>query len=74
MRRKKILCNILILGFLLGVYEGKVALWKGNDPKPMKVFPYQASLLPEADRQALEKGIQVDSLWQLKQMIQDYLS
>ena len=67
-------CPIVLLGFLLGIHEGKVALWKDNDPQPIKVFPYQAELLPEADQKALEKGIPVESIRQLRQMIEDYFS
>ena len=74
MKRKKILCNILLFGFLLGVYEGKIALWKDGQTKPMKVLPYQASMLPEADQKALKEGIRFDSLKELYKMMEDYLS
>ena len=74
MKKQKILCNLLILGFLLGVYEGKIALWKDNQAKPMKVFPVQVSILPESDQRALQKGIRVKNLNQLYKMLEDYLS
>ena len=74
MKKRKILCNILIFGFLLGIYEGKIALWKDGQEKPVKVLPYQASMLPEADQEKLEKGIRVESLRELHKMIEDYLS
>ncbi|MBE6934296.1 MAG: hypothetical protein E7462_04505 [Ruminococcaceae bacterium] len=74
MKKQAILCNILLLGFLLGVYEGKIALWKDNQVKPMKVFPYQVSMLPEADQRALQKGIKINKLSQLYKLIEDYLS
>ena len=74
MKKRWIVTQILVLGFILGIHEGKVALWKDNGAKPIKVFPYQASLLPEADQKRLEKGIHVDSIGELRKMIQDYFS
>ena len=74
MKKKKILLNFLLFGFILGVYEGKVALWKDHQKNPIKVIPYQVSMLPEADQKALEKGIKIDSLAQLHKMLEDYLS
>ena len=43
------------LTFLLGVHDGYIALWKEGSPEPAEVFPYKASLLPEADQKRLEK-------------------
>jgi hypothetical protein len=74
MSKQRILANIMLLGFLLGIYEGKVALWKDHNPKPIKVFPYQASQLPEQDQKLLEEGVHVDSLGQLRKLIQDYFT
>ncbi len=71
MKQHRYLYSILLLGFLLGIHEGKIALWKDNDPTPMRVFPYEVSQLPQADQQALKKGIHVDSLGQLKKMLED---
>ena len=53
MSKRAILTNILLLGFLLGIHEGKVAVWKDNQKKPAKVFPYAVSQLPEADQKRL---------------------
>ena len=74
MKTRKLLCNLLVFGFLLGIYEGKVALWRENETKPMKVFPYFASMLPKADQKALSKGIKIDNFSQLHQLLEDYLS
>ena len=41
---------------------------------PLQVYPYQAAMLPDADRSALEKGIYLDSERELKQLLEDYLS
>ena len=72
MRKRRIAAQILLLGFILGVHEGKVALWKENNPKPIKVFPYQASQLPQEDQDRLAQGVHVDSIGQLRKLIQDY--
>lgn len=74
MKKRAILLNMLLLGFLLGIYEGKIALWRNNEPEPIQVFPYRASMLPKADQKALQKGIAIDNLDQLQKLIQDYLS
>ena len=74
MFKRFILTNILLFGFLLGIHEGKVALWKDNHKKPIKVFPYAVSQLPEADQKRLEQGVHVNSIGELYALIQDYLS
>lgn len=65
---------ITLLGFLIGVHGGKIALWVGDDPQPAKVFPYSVSLLPEADREKLEKGIYCKDKEELYRLVEDYLS
>ena len=74
MNKQKILCNILIFGFLLGIYEGKVAIWSDHKKEPLRVFPYSASALPEKDQKRLEAGIHFNNLNELKKFVQDYLS
>lgn len=74
MSKRTILANILLFGFILGIHEGRIALWKDNQKNPMKVFPYQASMLPEEDQKRLEQGIHVDSLNELYKLVEDYLS
>ena len=64
----------LIFGFLLGISDGYVALWKTGNPKPVEIFSYQAKFLPVADQQALEKGIFIDSTDELNRLLEDYLS
>ena len=74
MKNRRILTNLVIFGFILGIHEGRIALWKDNHKEPMKIFPYQASMLPEADQERLEQGIHVDSLSELYKLVEDYLS
>ncbi|MBQ7415573.1 MAG: hypothetical protein IJW14_00870 [Oscillospiraceae bacterium] len=69
-----LLCLALTAVYLLGIHEGKVALWRGDDPEPLKVFPYSASSLPEDARKQLEAGVTANSLKELRQLVEDYLS
>lgn len=75
MRRNAYLYCILAFGFLLGVYNGYVALWEDeNSPAPSQVFPYAVTALPEADQRALEEGIPVAYREQLTKYLEDFLS
>ena len=74
MKHTSIFSSILLFGFLLGVYEGRIALWKDTQPEPVKVFPYHARMLPAADRRALEEGIRFESAEDLIRLLDDYLS
>ena len=74
MRKIRHLYIALVLGFILGISEGYVALWKDSDAKPAEVFPYQARFLPAADQQALARGIRVDDIAELNRLLEDYLS
>ena len=74
MKRSHSIYCILCLGYLLGVYRGQIALWKEPDPKPIHIFPYSVSMLPQEDREALEKGIQADTITELTRRLEDYLS
>ena len=64
----------LLFGFLLGVSDGYITLWRDGSSKPLQVFPSRAEMLPAADRTALEKGIHLDSEQELKSLLEDYLS
>lgn len=74
MRRKTQRYFSLFLGFILGIKGGYIALWPEDEPEKAQIFPYQASSLPDADRQALERGIPIDSEQKLRQLLEDYLS
>ncbi len=67
------LCTIALLGFLLGIHNGRVALWKDQDPKPVRVFPYYASALPPEAQKALKAGIPLESMEDLEALIKKYL-
>ena len=73
MRNRHILCYLLALGFLLGIKDGKIALWKDGEEQP-RIFPYRAETLPEADQKRLEEGIRIEDGTKLAQLLEDYLS
>ena len=74
MKRHPYLLWLVALGFLLGIRDGYITLWKKGNPEPVEVFPYRAEMLPETDRKALEQGIPIDSPLRLQELLQDYLS
>ena len=61
-------------GFLLGIQDGYIALWKDGCEKPVEVFPFQARLLPKSDQERLRNGIRVENSDELAQLMEDYLS
>lgn len=73
-KRCRNLWAVFLLGFLLGVKDGKIALWKDGDSQPWKVFPYPVCALPADTQQALRNGIRVDSTEQLDQLLENLLS
>ena len=74
MKIKQYLQTALLLGFLLGIHNGYIALWKDGDAQPVQVYPYKAAHLPVSDQMALEKGIVTESETELAQLLEDYLS
>lgn len=74
MKLKKMIASILLFGFLLGVYEGNVAVWMDGKKEPVRVFPYSVTLLPMQDQKRLERGLHFNSIGELKNFIEEYLS
>ena len=74
MRKIIILYCITAVGFLLGIHNGRIALWEDGKENPIKVFPYSAAMLPEKDHSALKKGIRFKSKQELLERMEDYLS
>ncbi len=72
-RWKALPCAVLNV-LMMVIHIGKIALWNGDDPEPVQVFPYSAASLPPADQRALEIGIPIGSRAQLNQLLEDYLS
>ena len=64
----------LFFAFLLGNYNGYIALWKDGESKPLRVYPYSVVSLPSADQKLLQTGIPIRSQEQLQMLLEDYLS
>lgn len=60
------------VGYVLKIYQGKVALFRENSDKPYQISEIEAYLLPDADRQVLEKGISADNEEELKAILEDW--
>ena len=70
----KRLLPLIALGFLLGIHEGHIALWKDGNEKPVEVFPFRSEMLPEADQKRLASGIRIENADELARLMEDYLS
>ena len=74
MRFRHISYIVLTFFYLLGIRNGYIALWEGDDPEPVITFPYLAASLPEQDRDRLTSGIYIEKESDLLQLLEDYLS
>lgn len=77
MKHRKIsraLSVVFLASILIGVHNGRIALWENDDPQPSKVFPYPVSLLPKEQQKLLENGIRVESMEELHRLLEAYLS
>jgi len=70
----RLLSTVLLAGILIGVHNGRIALWNEGNDKPFKVFPYRASMLPDEQEQMLKNGIRVESMEELQRLVEAYLS
>ena len=65
MKRKNqlstLLCASVLFTFLIGIHEGRLAIWRSGDPTPTKVLPVPTALLPSDVREVLRQGIHVKS-------------
>lgn len=71
---KKMAALILLLYLTLGSFRGYVALFDKGAAEPKQIFPCPVSSLPDADQQALEKGIPVRTEDELNRLLEDFLS
>lgn len=70
----RLLCAPILLGFLIGTYNGRLAVWKGDDPEPYRVYPCPVYLLPKDERDALRRGIRIDSMDDVSDFLENFLS
>ncbi len=74
MKMNRILLPVLALILYLGVYEGKVALYRQGHKTPVQVYPVSADFFPKEDQQALQAGIPIENQRQLSRLLEAYLS
>ena len=59
---------------VLGVWEGKLALYLGVNPVPDEVFDVFITTLPEEEQERLRAGIPITSDTELALLLEDYTS
>lgn len=64
----------LLLGFLIGIHDGKIGIWKAEDPTPMRTIPCPVWVLSSQQQQMLRNGIRIDSMEDLERMLTDFFS
>ena len=60
--------------YTIGVWEGKVAVFEGNDAYPMQIFEDTVDGLPAEQRQEVINGIAVYNPDDLYRILEDYTS
>ena len=58
--------------YRVAVWQGRVAVFEGEESLPSTVLETPVASLPPADQQALERGIPVDSREELACLLEDY--
>lgn len=59
---------------VLGVFEGKLALFIGESPYPNIVYDFFVRNLPPEDQSRLSEGIEISSESELETLLEDYMS
>ena len=73
-RSKRLLSMLLAFGFLLGIRNGRLALWLDGEPHPEQIYDIRADTLPPADRLRLRQGIRLESREAVWALLENYLS
>ena len=74
MMKRNMVIWALAAGFLLGSYNGYLALWSDDSIEPDRIYPYRVSAFPPEDQKALRKGIPAENIIELTRLLEDYLS
>lgn len=59
---------------MLGIFEGKLALYRGESPYPNVVYEFFVRNLPQEDQNRLSEGIFVSSERELEILLEDFMS
>lgn len=60
--------------YTIGVWEGKVAVFEGEDSYPMQIFDTDVAGLPVEQRAQVEAGVRVEQAEELYLILEDYTS
>ena len=71
-KSKRLLTTLLACGFLLGIRNGKLALWRDGALHPEQIYDIRADTLPPADRLRLRHGIRLESREEVWQLLENY--
>ena len=65
---------LILAGFLLGIHDGRLTLWREGQSHPEQIYDIRSDSLPPADQVALRRGIRVESREELWEILENYLS
>ena len=68
----KVIGLVLALGFLLGVHNGRVAIWADGTREPYRIIPCPVFLLTRSQQDALAAGIRIDNMTDVEKLIRDF--
>ncbi len=60
--------------YIIGEYNGKVAVYKYGEMNPEEVFEVYIDSLPKNDQELLRRGIEIHNQAELLKLIEDYTS
>ena len=69
----RMLCVALLCGFLLGIHDGRLTLWRDGESRPEQIYDIRVDTLPPADQLLLRSGIRVESREELWLILENYL-
>lgn len=52
-------------------YNGRIGVFAGKNSEPYRIIDYDISLLSDIDREALKKGVELSSEYELNRFIED---
>ncbi len=61
-------------GYVLGEYNGKIALFRSGSEEPYKKIDFNVDMLTEYDKQMVRNGIYTDTEQELNRLIEDLTS
>ena len=60
--------------YIVRAYNNNLAVFEEGEVEPYRIYDTDIRILPESDREKLEKGIKVESETDLRRLIEDYTS